>query len=98
MNGTDRRALHQAVKREDDKKWTRRREDALQEKLDAVTAERDALTAKLNDPKFMRVPAAEFQDLDYWLDRCHSKGHMEQCSDLIEPYEEFCRAAFAATK
>jgi len=34
-NGTDRR-LQEAQKRADDKKWTRRREDALQEKLDAA--------------------------------------------------------------
>ena len=38
--GTDRRLLA-AQKRADEQKWTRRREDALQEKLDAVTAERN---------------------------------------------------------
>lgn len=30
-----------------------------------------------------------FEDLMYWLDRCESKGHLENCSDLIEPWAAF---------
>jgi len=35
------------------------------------------------------VPHDKFSDLMYWLDRCADKGHLERCSDLIEPYEAF---------
>ena len=42
MNGTDRRLLA-AQKRADEQKWTRRREDALQEKLDEALAEKQTL-------------------------------------------------------
>lgn len=30
-----------------------------------------------------------FADLMFWLDRCADKGHLENCQDLIEPYERF---------
>jgi hypothetical protein len=32
------------------------------------------------------VAVKGFDDLMYWLDRCESKGHLENCPDLIEPY------------
>jgi len=32
---------------------------------------------------------AEFDNLMYWMDRCESKGHLERCSDLIEPWAAF---------
>lgn len=30
-----------------------------------------------------------FDDLMFWLDRCSSKGHLDNCSDLVEPWENF---------
>ena len=38
--------------------------------------------------KLVAVNSA-FDDLMYWLDRCACKGHLEQCSDLIEPWDAF---------
>lgn len=35
------------------------------------------------------VAVTGFDDLMYWLDRCESKGHLENCPDLIEPYQAF---------
>ena len=35
------------------------------------------------------VAVKGFDDLMYWLDRCESKGHLENCPDLIEPYHAF---------
>ena len=32
---------------------------------------------------------ATFDDLMYWLERCERKGHLENCPDLIEPWEKF---------
>jgi len=30
-----------------------------------------------------------FDDLMFWLDRCERKGHLENCSDLCEPWSMF---------
>jgi len=38
---------------------------------------------------FELVAVKGFDDLMYWLDRCDRKGHLENCPDLIEPYEAF---------
>lgn len=38
------------------------------------------------------LPAKEWSDLEYWLDRCYDKGHLENCSDLIEPLEALYKA------
>ena len=38
---------------------------------------------------FELVAVKGFDDLMYWLDRCGRKGHLENCPDLIEPYEAF---------
>jgi hypothetical protein len=35
------------------------------------------------------VAVKGFDDLMYWLDRCEEKGHLENCPDLIEPYQAF---------
>lgn len=65
-------------------------------------AERDELRARLASNatpegwKLVKVKAAEFDNLMYWLERCESKGHMEQCSDLIEPWYAFDYAEVAA--
>jgi hypothetical protein len=32
---------------------------------------------------------AGFDDLMFWLNRCHSKGHLDNCFDLVEPWERF---------
>lgn len=38
--------------------------------------------------KLIRVNGAFF-DLMYWLERCEKKGHLENCYDLVEPWEKF---------
>lgn len=38
-----------------------------------------------------------FDDLIYWLNRCEEKGHLENCSDLIEPWAAFDYRLLAAT-
>ena len=38
---------------------------------------------------FSLVAVKGFDDLMYWLDRCERKGHLENCPDLVEPYEAF---------
>ena len=38
---------------------------------------------------FELVAVKGFDDLMYWLDRCDRKRHLENCPDLIEPYEAF---------
>lgn len=35
------------------------------------------------------VAVKGLSELMYWLDRCSDKGHLENCADLIEPYEAF---------
>ena len=39
--------------------------------------------------KLIAVNAEAFSELMYWLDRCESKGHLLNCSDLIEPWKAF---------
>lgn len=34
----------------------------------------------------------EWLELEYWLDRCYDKGHLENCQDLIEPFEALNKA------
>ena len=38
---------------------------------------------------FSLVAVKGFDELMLWLDRCEYKGHLENCPDLIEPYEAF---------
>ncbi len=45
---------------------------------------------------FTLVAVKGLDDLMYWLDRCESKGHLENCPDLIEPWENFEYRAIAA--
>lgn len=32
---------------------------------------------------------SSFDDLVFWLDRCSTKGHLDNCYDLIEPWKNF---------
>jgi len=41
------------------------------------------------------LPAAEWSDMEFWLDRCEDKGHLENCPDLVEPWSDL-KAAIAA--
>lgn len=41
------------------------------------------------------LPRKEWEELQYYLDRCYDKGHLEQCFDLVEPLEAL-NAAIAA--
>lgn len=38
---------------------------------------------------FSLIAVKGFDELMYWIDRCERKGHLENCPDLIEPYEAF---------
>ena len=40
------------------------------------------------------VPAKEFNELMIWLERCEEKGHLENCADLIQPFNEFCQVYY----
>jgi hypothetical protein len=63
--------------------------DATRESLRAALA---APTTGKREPLpdgFQLVAVKGFDDLVYWLDRCADKGHLEQCSDLIEPWAAF---------
>lgn len=65
----------------------------------AVAADRIAQAAAVDvgaAPDTVPLPRKEWEELDYWLGRCESKGHLERCSDLIEPYEALCKAIAAS--
>lgn len=38
------------------------------------------------------LPEKEWLELEYWLDRCYDKGHLENCPDLIKPLEALNKA------
>ncbi len=38
---------------------------------------------------FRLVAVKGFDDLMFWLERCESKGHLENCPDLVEPWSNF---------
>jgi hypothetical protein len=38
---------------------------------------------------FSLVAVKGLDELVFWLDRCEYKGHLENCPDLVEPYENF---------
>lgn len=38
------------------------------------------------------LPEKECLELEYWLDRCYDKGHLENCPDLIKPLEALNKA------
>ena len=71
------------------KEWT------LKQHPDAepVYAHSAAQPAPVQEPVipegFSLVAVKGFDELMYWLDRCERKGHLENCPDLIEPYEAF---------
>ena len=73
-------ALHQAIEQA--------------EKQDANEWYEKALWGDKQEPVaipegFSLVAVKGFHDLIYWLDRCERKGHLENCPDLVEPYESF---------
>jgi len=61
-------------------------EDAVKEAL--AQPKQEPVT--LSEGKKLILVDSSFDDLMYWLERCESKGHLENCSDLIEPWEKFC--------
>lgn len=74
--------------------------DKANEAVVGREAGRDELSARLDAapvpaqaaPKgwrLVQVKSAEFDELMYWLERCGDKGHLERCSDLIEPWAAF---------
>lgn len=66
---------------------------ALLRRIPEIEAERDQLRAELEKVRvpegWQLVAAKGFDDLMYWLDRCESKGHLENCCDLVEPWAAF---------
>jgi hypothetical protein len=60
----------------------------------AITALKERLAQPEQEPVaipkgFSLVAVKGFDELMYWLERCEHKGHLENCPDLIEPYEAF---------
>ena len=55
-----------------------------------VLAQPEQKPVTLSEGKKLILVDSSFDDLMYWLERCESKGHLENCSDLIEPWEKFC--------
>lgn len=39
--------------------------------------------------RLIEIDSETFDELMYWLDRCESKGHLENCYDLVEPWANF---------
>lgn len=58
--------------------------------LEAQLAQPEHEPVTLPENKKLILVDSSFDDLMYWLERCESKGHLENCSDLIEPWEKFC--------
>ena len=67
---------------------------------EAITAIKEVLVTKdvslaeqepvaLPDGKRLILVDGTFDELVYWLDRCDSKGHLERCGDLEEPWANF---------
>lgn len=56
--------------------------------LQDVCAELEAQVQQLQREKegMCLLPAKEWGELDYWLARCEDKGRLENCPDLVEPY------------
>ena len=40
------------------------------------------------------VNGEDFFNLMFWLERCHDRGHLEQCPDLVEPAETFFKIGY----
>jgi hypothetical protein len=75
--------------------------DALREALNAPSNDAPPSTDAGQAPKMDAEPVIAkgkrqimvdetFDDLMYWLERCDEKGHLENCSDLIGPWSNFC--------
>ena len=62
--------------------------EALMSHSDGAQPEQEPVT--LPENKKLILVDSSFDDLMYWLERCESKGHLENCADLIEPWEKFC--------
>jgi hypothetical protein len=59
---------------------------------DLIPLMQQAADALSEPPNTVSLPAAEWHALDFWLDRCERKGHLDNCPDLIEPYIALCDA------
>jgi len=42
-----------------------------------------------NKDTLIRVNGNEFFELMFWLERCSDKGHLDNCFDLVVPWESF---------
>lgn len=47
------------------------------------------MTEKIIPDGYKLVAVKGLDELVYWLERCKDKGHLEDCADLIEPFEAF---------
>lgn len=47
------------------------------------------MTEKIIPDGYKLVAVKGLDELVYWLERCKDKGHLENCADLIEPFEAF---------
>ena len=77
--------------------------DGLSEPYDVLKAQ-DAIKKALAQPEQEPVALPEgkrlilvdgsFDDLMFWLDRCEDNGHLENCPDLVPPWENFSYEAY----
>lgn len=47
------------------------------------------MTEKIIPDGYKLVAVKGLDELVYWLDRCKDKGHIENCADLIDPWDAF---------
>ena len=86
----------------DHEEYLQRQIELLKASNKIIADERDRLKAAPVAPDgvpdgFELVAVKGFDDLVYWLNRCAEKGHLEACSDLIDPWSAFGYRKVATT-
>lgn len=70
--------------------------EAIQPRVDAARAALEKHPEASAMPEgIVELPAKEWNAMAFWLGRCEDKGHLERCSDLVEPWEELQAAILA---
>ena len=83
-------AIKEALAEQDSKDKEQAKTDSFVRQLDEALAQPEQEPVTVPENKKLILVDSSFDDLMYWLERCESKGHLENCSDLIEPWEKFC--------
>ena len=73
--------------------------EAIQPRVDAARAALEkypeASAISEGDVETVSLPAKEWNAMAFWLGRCEDKGHLERCSDLLEPWAQLQAAILA---